>query len=106
MTPALLAQKFAGPAARTRVDQVIAQLRQQLGDRLSVGQAVREQHGRGEAFAQGFAPDAVVWPRETAEVSQILKLCNDQCVPVIAYGAGTSLEGHVSAPYGGISLDL
>jgi D-lactate dehydrogenase (cytochrome) len=101
-----LAQNFSGPAARARVEQVIAQLRQQFGERLSVGKAVREQHGRGEAFAQGFAPDAVAWPLDTAEVSQILKLCSAQRVPVIAYGAGTSLEGHVSAPYGGISLDL
>lgn len=101
-----LAQNFSGPAARARVDHVIAQLRQQFGERLSVGQAVREQHGRGEAFAQGFAPDAVAWPLDTAEVSQILKLCSAQRVPVIAYGAGTSLEGHVSAPYGGISVDL
>ena len=74
--------------------------------RLSVGAAVREQHGRGEAFAQGFPPDAVIWPESTAEVSKIMRTCNELRVPVIAFGAGTSLEGHVSAPHGGICIDM
>jgi D-lactate dehydrogenase (cytochrome) len=99
-------QPFSGEAARSRVAQAIESLRQQFGDRLSVGTAVREQHGRGEAFAQGFPPDAVVWPTSTAEVSQILKTCNELQVPVIAFGAGTSLEGHVSALHGGVCVDM
>jgi D-lactate dehydrogenase (cytochrome) len=74
--------------------------------RLSTVQSVREQHGRGEALDAGFPPDAVIWPESTSEVSEILALCARYDVPVIAYGAGTSLEGHVSAPYGGVCIDL
>jgi D-lactate dehydrogenase (cytochrome) len=91
------------PAA---VAAVVAALKDAYGERCSTGQAVREQHGLGEAYAQGHAPDAVVWPQSTDEVSHVLRLCHANGVPAIAFGAGTSLEGHVSAPYGGISLDL
>ena len=98
--------RFGTPDAKARVVQAIEQLRPWFGERLSVGTAIREQHGRGEAFAQGYPPDAVVWPLSTAEVSQIAGFCNTSRVPLIAFGAGTSLEGHVSALYGGICLDM
>jgi len=98
--------QFSGPEARSRVDRVIKELRTLLSDRMSVGQAVREQHGRGEAYAAGFPPDAVVWPMNTEEVQQVVRLCSVNKVPVIAFGAGTSLEGHVSAPYGGVCIDM
>lgn len=85
---------------------VLEALAARLGERLSTGAAVREQHGRGEAHAQLHAPDAVAWPQSTAEVSEILALCHRHRVPVVAFGAGTSLEGHVAAVHGGICLDL
>jgi D-lactate dehydrogenase (cytochrome) len=88
------------------IEAVVSTLKARFGARCSTGQALRDQHGRGEAYAQGHAPDAVVWPESTAEVSEVMALCHAHGVPVIAFGAGTSLEGHVSAPYGGISLDL
>ena len=90
----------------TPVQQVIEFLRSEFGTRLNTNAGVRQQHGRGEAFAQGFPPDAVVWPQNTAEVSMIVRKCYELRVPVIAYGAGTSLEGHVSAPSGGICIDM
>jgi D-lactate dehydrogenase (cytochrome) len=90
----------------TPVQQVIEFLRSEFGTRLNTNAGVRQQHGRGEAFAQGFPPDAVVWPQSTAEVSTIVRKCYELRVPVIAYGAGTSLEGHVSAPSGGICIDM
>jgi len=90
----------------TPVQQVIEFLRSEFGTRLNTNAGVRQQHGRGEAFAQGFPPDAVVWPQNTAEVSTIVRKCYELRVPVIAYGAGTSLEGHVSAPSGGICIDM
>jgi len=96
----------AKPVDRDAIARVVAQLKARFGERCSTGQAVRDQHGLGEAYAQGHAPDAVVWPLSTQDVSEILKLCHANGVPVIAFGAGTSLEGHVSAPYGGISLDM
>ncbi len=90
----------------TPVQQAIEALRAEFGTRLSTTVAVREQHGRGEAFVQGFPPDAVIWPENTGEVSTIVRTCHALRVPVIAYGAGTSLEGHVSAPRGGICIDM
>src|SRR5690554_6439857 len=99
-------EEFKSADASARVQQVVGLLKAQFDSRLSVGAAVHEQHGRGEAFAQGFAPDAVVWPQSTSEVSRIAKLCNEHRVPIIAFGVGTSLEGHVSAPFGGVCVDL
>lgn len=95
---------FSTPAGA--VDQVITILRTGFGDRLNLSQAVREQHAHGEALATSLAPDAVVWPLDKHEVCAILACCHEHGVPVIAFGAGSSLEGHVSAPYGGICIDL
>ena len=103
---AVSAEVPASPGMTRTVQQAIEALRADFGTRLSVGAAVREQHGRGEAFAQGFPPDAVIWPENTGEVSTIVRTCHELRVPVIAYGAGTSLEGHVSAPHGGICIDM
>jgi len=98
--------RFLTTAARTRVGDVVAALKDMFGPRLSTVLTVREQHGRGEALDAGAPPDAVVYPESTAEVSQIVTLCAANDVPVIPYGAGTSVEGHVSAPYGGICIDV
>jgi D-lactate dehydrogenase (cytochrome) len=87
-------------------DAVVAELRARLGGRCSVNQTVCEQHGRGEGIPLQLVPDAVVWPESKQEVCDVLRLCNEHRVPVIAFGAGTSLEGHVSAPRGGICMDL
>ena len=77
-----------------------------LGDRLSTSAAVREQHGNDLTWNPGAAPDAVAFARSTEEVQAIVKACARHRVPVIAYGTGTSLEGHISAPYGGVCIDL
>jgi D-lactate dehydrogenase (cytochrome) len=77
-----------------------------LGDRVSLNQTIRETHAHGEANAAARLPDAVIFPETTAEVSQILALCHRNGTPVTAFGAGTSLEGHVTPVAGGISLDL
>ncbi len=88
------------------VDQTIGILRQILGDRLSTAEAVREQHGRDESFHAPAAPDAVAFAHSTEEVSEIVKVCARLKVPVIPFGTGTSLEGHVAALEGGISIDV
>ncbi len=81
-------------------------LQQTFGDRVSVARAVREQHARGEGLATSLPPDVVVWPVDKHEVCRILAQCNELAVPIIAFGAGSSLEGHVSAPFGGVCIDM
>jgi len=93
-------------AAYGAVDQIVGELQALLKERVSVAKAVREQHARGEGLATSLAPDAVVWPLDKIEVCAILALCNRHRVPVIAFGAGSSLEGHVSAPHGGVCIDM
>ncbi|MDX2142276.1 MAG: FAD-linked oxidase C-terminal domain-containing protein [Rhodospirillaceae bacterium] len=88
------------------VAQVIDALKTRLGDRLSVNAAVREQHGRGESWHPSAPPDAVAFPLTTAEVAEIVKVCAAHKVPMVPFGAGTSLEGQVNAVRGGLSIDL
>ncbi len=88
------------------VDQTVQILKQMLGERLSTAAAVCEQHGRDESFHAPAPPDAVAFAESTAEVSEIVKVCARYKVPVIPFGTGTGLEGHVAALEGGISLDV
>jgi D-lactate dehydrogenase (cytochrome) len=87
-------------------DAVIAAARDFLGERMSTNASVREQHSRGEDSSTPTLPDAVAFVETTAEVSRLLALCHAHGVPVVPFGAGTSLEGHVNPVRGGISLDL
>lgn len=83
----------------------IEQLQSLLGERLSTGSSIRELHSHDEAYTPPVMPDAVVFPESTAEVSEIMKICAAHRCPVVPYGVGTSLEGHVVPVSGGISLD-
>ncbi|MDO6485922.1 FAD-binding oxidoreductase [Shimia thalassica] len=83
----------------------LSELQDLLGERLSTGQSVREIHGRDEAYSEPALPDAVVFPESTDEVSAIMKTCSAHKVPVVPFGIGTSLEGHVIPIHGGISVD-
>jgi len=85
---------------------LLEQLRGLLGERLSTSAAVREQHGRDESFHAARAPDAVAFAHGTQEVAEIVRLCAAADTPVIAFGTGTSLEGHVAALRGGVCVDL
>jgi D-lactate dehydrogenase (cytochrome) len=91
---------------KTPAPALIEKLRARFGDRLSTAQAIREQHGKDESYHQPFAPDAVVFALSTEEVAEVVRLCAAEKVPVIPFGTGTSLEGHVAALQGGICLDL
>ena len=84
---------------------VIAALAASFGNRLVTSQEVCRQHGHTLTFAANQPPDAVVWPQDEAEVAAIVRLCAQHSVPVIPFGAGTSLEGHVNAPLGGVCVD-
>jgi D-lactate dehydrogenase (cytochrome) len=88
------------------VAAVVAALTQKFGNRLVTSQAVREQHGNTLTWIANEPPDAVVYPQNAAHVQEIVRICASHRVPVIAFGAGTSLEGHVNAPRGGISIDF
>ena len=87
-------------------DPLMAELRALLGDRLSTAQAVREHHGKDASYHEMEMPDAVAFAETTEEVSAIVKLCAKHKRPVIAFGTGTSLEGQVQAPKGGVCIDL
>jgi len=86
--------------------EFIEKLTALVGDRLSMGESVREQHGQDLSYHPGQPPDAVVFASSTEEVSEIVKLCAAHKVAVIPFGAGTSLEGHLAALNGGLSIDL
>ncbi|HEX2941501.1 MAG TPA: FAD-linked oxidase C-terminal domain-containing protein [Rhodopila sp.] len=88
------------------VETVIQAARDLLGDRLATSTALREQHAHGEDTHPPAMPDAVAFVETTEEVSRIVALCNQEHVPVVPWGAGTSLEGHVTPARGGITLDL
>lgn len=83
----------------------ISALKTLIGDRLSTGESIREIHGRDEAYSTPALPDAVAFPESTEEVSKIMKICSQFQVPVVPFGIGTSLEGHVIPIHGGISVD-
>jgi D-lactate dehydrogenase (cytochrome) len=88
------------------VARVVAQMRGDYGERAVTTQAVREHHSHGEGLADAALPDVVVFPRSNDVVAAMVRLCHLSRVPVIAFGVGTSLEGHVAALYGGVCLDL
>jgi D-lactate dehydrogenase (cytochrome) len=87
-------------------EAVFARLAERFGNRFSRSHALREQHANTLTWLKLEAPDAVLFAESTAEVSEVLKLCAEARVPIIPFGMGTSLEGHVNAPHGGLSLDL
>ncbi len=87
-------------------ERVLARLREAFGERVSTTAALRETHAHGEDSYPPQLPDAVVFADRVEDISRILALCNEQRIPVVPFGAGTSLEGHVTPVAGGISLDL
>jgi len=91
------------PAA---IEQAIADLAAAFGNRLVTSQAVREQHGNTLTWVPNQPPDAVVFPQTTQDVQQIVRICARHGAPIIGYGTGTSLEGHINAPLGGVSVDF
>ena len=94
------------PRNEAGIAAAIDTLKARFGDQLQTGQAIREQHGHTTTWITNQAPDAVVFPTSAAEVSGIVKTCAEHGVPVIPFGTGTSLEGHVNAPAGGICIDM
>jgi D-lactate dehydrogenase (cytochrome) len=96
-------QKARNPAA---IGNAVTELTAAFGNRVVTSQAVREQHGNTLTWIANQPPDAVVYPQNTEEVQQIVRICAANGVAVIPFGVGTSLEGHVNAPIGGVSIDF
>lgn len=86
--------------------EMIDALRARFGDRFSQANAVRDHHGKDESPYPSMLPDGVVFAQSTEDVVAVVALCNQHGVPLIAYGAGSSLEGHILAIEGGISIDM
>lgn len=86
--------------------EMIQALSQRFGERFSMANAVRDHHGKDESPFPKMLPDAVIFVQSTSEVVEVVQLCNLHKIPLIPYGAGSSLEGHILAVEGGISLDM
>jgi D-lactate dehydrogenase (cytochrome) len=98
--------ELAASVKRAPCTALLTALGALFGARLSTSLPVREHHGRDESYYDPMLPDAVVFAQTTEEVAAAVKLCHQHQVPVIPYGAGSSLEGHVLALHGGITIDL
>ncbi len=96
----------AAPVRRGDLPAALTALANRFGDSLSTAKAVRDQHGKDVSWHEALAPDAVVFARSPADVQDAVRICAGHGVPVIPYGVGTSLEGHISAPFGGVTIDL
>ncbi len=104
-----LISEASEPAARSdpkASKAAVAALTAKFGNRVVTSQAVREQHANTTTWIENQPPDAVVFPQTTEDVQDAVRICAAHRVPVIAFGTGTSLEGHVNAPYGGVSIDF
>jgi D-lactate dehydrogenase (cytochrome) len=88
------------------IDAAVRELTARFGNRVVTSRAVREQHANTVTWIENQPPDAVVFPQSTEEVQDIVRICAARRVPVIPFGTGTSLEGHVNAPFGGVSIDV
>ena len=88
------------------IEAAVAALAAKFGNRLVTSRAVREQHANTTSWIANEPPDAVVFPQATDDVQDIVRICARLRVPVIPFGTGTSLEGHINAPYGGVSIDF
>ena len=96
-------QNGRNPAA---IKKTVAALNAVFGNRVVTSQAVREQHGNTLTWIANQPPDAVVYPQSTEDVQQIVRICAENSVAIIPFGVGSSLEGHVNAPIGGVSIDF
>ena len=92
--------------AEERSQTAIGVLQQRFGEQLSTGKALREQHSHTTSYLGSQLPDAVLFATSTQDVQDAVNICREYRLPVIPFGTGTSLEGGVNAPFGGLSVDL
>src|SRR3954453_17657022 len=103
MQPATIA-----PLARRRpaTPELLQALGERFQERCSTAPSVRDRHGRDESPYDTTPPDCVVFPTTAQEVAEVVRMCARHRVPCIAYGGGASIEGHVMAVQGGVTVDL
>ena len=94
------------PRNEVGIRTAVGVLKQRFGERFSTGQSLREQHAHTTTYIPAQLPDAVVYPENTGQVQDVVRVCAEHDVPIVPFGTGTSLEGGVNAPAGGISIDL
>src|SRR4051812_39115512 len=87
-------------------DALLTALRALLAERFSTSDSVRQHHGKDESAHPHAPPDAVAYAQTTGEIAAIIQLCGQHRVPLIPFGAGSSVEGHVLAVHGGIAVDV
>ncbi|NJM35273.1 MAG: FAD-dependent oxidoreductase, partial [Rhodomicrobium sp.] len=97
---------FAGSNAGADRMPALELLKARFNARYSDGLALREQHGHTTTWLTNQPPEAVIFPETADEVAEIVGICRAHRMPIIPFGAGTSLEGHLNAPFGGICLDF
>ena len=97
---------MSGTKSGSIADDLLPLLRSHIGDRVTAAVAVRDHHSRGESYHAAAPPDLVVYPNTTEEISTIVRACAERNVPIVAFGAGSSLEGQVLALEGGVCIDL
>ena len=88
------------------IQQTIAVLKQSFGERLTTAETICAQHAHTTTRIPMQPPDAVIFAENTDEISSIMSICHKNACPVIPFGTGSSLEGHVNAPFGGVSIDM
>ena len=100
------AERVVRAGSADGVGTAIAVLRQRFGERVQTGEAIRRQHANTLTWIPNQPPDAVIWVETANEVCEVVDIASSHGVPIIPFGAGTSLEGHINAPLGGLSLDF
>lgn len=93
-----------GALRKDALERAIAELKRVLGDRLTTSLPIRKQHGCTVTWHDNQPPDAVAFPKTTEEAADIVKVCAAYRIPIIPFGTGTALEGHVNAPFGGVCI--
>src|SRR5690242_4334819 len=87
-------------------ETVFTELTNLLGDRITSEESIRNAHGAAFSYHACMPPDFVVFPRSTGEVAAVVQLCAKHRIPIIPFGAGTSVEGHIQALQGGVCIDM
>jgi D-lactate dehydrogenase (cytochrome) len=96
----------AGPRNEAGIATVLGVLKQSFGEKFQTGQSVREQHAHTTTYLPAQLPDGVVFVENNEDVKLVVRVCAEHKVPIVPFGTGSSLEGQVNAPSGGISIDF